>query len=257
MLITKLYNDLTYWKKSTYENLRTYDCSDNEAFYENDSSSSLSLPESFYSDDDDIYDDLPVSPVSAKAPKSDHSDNDDDDKSDNSSFIMYKRKAKRKKRSKRRNQFILDEADDDEYGEDSDDDELQNTQSEDHSLRSFIDDGEPEEDDEDVHINYMRSVTDVVNGQGKYKLKYDYDPNIEVYSQFPSTQEIEEDEYDQDDSFICEEIVYSNTQAPPVNISSPRRLRSRKVLKGYKRKESTPVLEKPKKRYRRVFIESP
>ena len=81
--------------QSTYKNLRTYDCSDNEAFYENDSSSSLSLPESFYSDDDDIYDDLPVSPVSAKAPKSDHSDNDDDDKSDNSSFIMYKRKAKR------------------------------------------------------------------------------------------------------------------------------------------------------------------
>lgn len=147
----------------------------------------------------------------------------------------------------------MDEADDDECCED--DDELQ-AKSEDTSLLDFIDDEEVEECDEDMQVNYMQSVADVINQKGKYKLKFDYDPDIQVYSQFPSTQEIEDDEYDKDDSFICDEIIYSNTQPAPVNISSPRRLRSRKTCSKFKRHESTPV-EKPKKRFKRVIIESP
>lgn len=166
-------------------------------------------------------------------------------------MIYFYRKTKR---SRGASQFILDEADDDEcFNED--DDELQ-AKSDDTSLLDFIDDEEVEECDEDMQVNYMQSVADVVNQKGKYKLKFDYDPNIEVYSQFPSTQEIEEDEYDKDDSFICDEIIYSHTQPEPVNISSPRRLRSRNKSLKFKRHESTP-LEKPKKRFKRIFIESP
>lgn len=146
----------------------------------------------------------------------------------------------------------MDEADDDECFIE-DDEELQ---LEDTSLLDFIDDEEVDECDEDMHVKYMQSVANVVNEKGKYKLKFDYDPNIEVYSQFPSTQEIEEDEYDKDDSFICDEIIYSNTQPAPVNISSPRRLRSRNKSSKFKRHDSTPV-EKPKKRFRRIIIESP
>ena len=124
------------------------------------------------------------------------------------------------------------------------------------SLEDFIDD---EVDDDfntsNDHINYLKSVSDMVGHPNKYKLKYDFDPNIDVYSQAI----VPDDDY-QMDSFCCDEIIYEDSSSvnDNCNNSSPLSEQSKnlknRIIPSTPKDQDSPVFLK-NKRYRRVRIE--
>lgn len=60
------------------------------------------------------------------------------------------------------------------------------------------------------HGNYLKSIASNVGlpENRKFKLKYDYDRSVNVYSQ--AVVKDEEDEYEMD-SFCCDEIIYESS----------------------------------------------
>ncbi|KAJ6217883.1 hypothetical protein RDWZM_009040 [Blomia tropicalis] len=235
-------NNLLFWRKSTYLSQGVSRNSDNKVKDE-DSDNSVQL-------------------IDTQPPPTQECLIDEEE-----IFIKPKRKPVR-------NQSIfIDEADD--IGDVDDDEQPYSTQlDQDNSLEDFV-----EDKDDDVYdypqTQYLNSVRDLVGVpyQSKFKLKYDYDPSIDVYSQVPGGRTVvndddfedEENEYEMD-SFCNDEIIYEEedgSSSQPIMIDldrtpSPMRLRSSKTL-SRKNRTSTPQekMVNSKKRFRRVIIESP
>lgn len=153
---------------------------------------------------------------------------------------------------KRKNPFIIDEAqvendeDDDEYDEQSNS-KLNSTMSD-----MMADD---QETNHDSSI-YLKSTKDIIGipQNAKYKLKFDYCTNQNVYSQ-PVIEIDEEDEYEMD-SFCNDEIVYASDKDEDEEISFDNKFDSRKIRSTIaKATTSTPI--NPGKKRRRVIIKSP
>ncbi|XP_054165689.1 uncharacterized protein LOC128963215 [Oppia nitens] len=95
----------------------------------------------------------------------------------------------------------------------------------------------------DMQSVYMRSVVDQsVGNRFKYKLKYDFDPTIDVYSQEPNESDLEDYQYD---SFCVPNdcVVYDSHTSDKVDTScstivveeSPIRPKTRTKNKRFKR----------------------
>jgi len=167
-------------------------------------------------------------------------------------FICFRKKRKK-------NAFILDEAEDAFDTEECFNSDYESSQV-DADLQDFVVDDYDIDDipDTAVHANYMKSVSSQRFGvNNKFKLQYNFDPNIDVYSQAVIP---EDDEYEMD-SFCCDEIVYAGATQPvdKSKFESPNlKLRSKKAIR---RTVSTPITSTPKtkakRRFKRVRIESP
>ncbi|VDI58797.1 fanconi anemia group M protein, partial [Mytilus galloprovincialis] len=120
--------------------------------------------------------------------------------SDNNKRVSYENK-KRKSKSPS-NPFLVDEADVSEDEEASTDEEEGSDL--DQMEESFVSEGctqLSQGQHEELQAIYLKSVRSPTGQGGKFKLKYDYDDNIDVYSQVPQD---EESQY-YDDSFVCDE----------------------------------------------------
>ncbi|OTF82735.1 hypothetical protein BLA29_010041, partial [Euroglyphus maynei] len=169
----------------------------------------------------------------------------------NSSFF------KRPKNPNKKSLFILDEADviDDSY------DTQPQTQVENSDDREFIDDDGDVTDENLDHTGdsiYLKTTKNLIGPQNKYKLKYDYDRNLEVNSQrygsiYQQDEEDEEDEY-QMDSFCNDEIIHisdSDEDHHLIMEKTPSK-NSKRLLKN-KQISSTPI--NPVKKRRRIIME--
>lgn len=166
-------------------------------------------------------------------------------------------------RRKRSNNFILDEAED----VDLDEDDLELcTQAElAHNrtfLSNFIDDSTQVDHGKSLYLKSVKENHFEVPNSNRYKLKYDYDPNIEVYSQAIDPA-VEDEEYEMD-SFCNDDIVYDHEDPgsevkPMVNFTPSLKLRSKKVVKKRTNDgaDSPPFNQIKKKKFKRIIIESP
>lgn len=167
-----------------------------------------------------------------------------------------------KLKNKRKNPFIIDEAqvdkddeNDDEYDENNS--KLNNTINDfivDHTLSDIdIEDDQHRQNDDSI---YLKSTKDIIGvpQNTKYKLKFDYNINQNVYSQ-PVVEIDEEDEYEMD-SFCNDEIVYaSDKDEDKDEISFDNKFANRKKRSPITKTTSTPI--NPKKKRRRIIIKSP
>lgn len=122
---------------------------------------------------------------------------DSSDKNKRDSYENKKRKSKSPS-----NPFLVDEADVSEDEEASTDEEEGSDL--DQMEESFVSEGctqLSQGQHEELQAIYLKSVRSPTGQDGKFKLKYDYDDNIDVYSQVPQD---EESQY-YDDSFVCDE----------------------------------------------------
>ncbi|XP_027197256.2 uncharacterized protein LOC113791659 [Dermatophagoides pteronyssinus] len=160
--------------------------------------------------------------------------------------------SKRPQNIKKKSLFILDEAD---VTGDAFDTQLQ-TQVENSEDREFIDDNVHEHVDHTEDSIYLKTTKNLVGPQNKYKLKFDYDRNLEVNSQrygsVFSQEPDEEDEY-QMDSFCNDDIIYvSDSEDDLLTVKeTPSRTLKRSLNK--KPISSTPI--NPIKKRRRIIID--
>ncbi|CAC5419574.1 FANCM [Mytilus coruscus] len=146
-------------------------------------------------DDENDFEDI----MSIKKEKRNKSTNNETKTADSNKRDSYDNK---KRKSKSPNPFLVDEAEVSEDEEASADEEEGSDldQMED----SFVSEGctqLSQGQHEELQAIYLKSVRSPAGQGGKFKLKYDYDDNIDVYSQVPQD---EESQY-YDDSFVCDE----------------------------------------------------
>ena len=70
----------------------------------------------------------------------------------------------------------------------------------------------------DMHSVYLRSVKDQMIGKTeKYKLQFNYDPNLEVYSQEPTDEELAD--YEMDSFCVPNDFIESEESSPQTDIA--------------------------------------
>lgn len=137
-------------------------------------------------------------------------------------------------------------------------DDIECTQKElNDSMEDFISDETFSQIDNDKR-EYFQSISNMVGipEHQKYKLKFDYDPDVNVYSQ--AVVHDDEDEYEMD-SFCCDDIIYATDDEDKrkKSISPDMKLRSKKRINRILDETPEKQNERKDKRYKRIVIESP
>ncbi|UXI16986.1 TSSC1 protein [Sarcoptes scabiei] len=160
-------------------------------------------------------------------------------------------------KSKKKYDLILDEAEciDDDDDEENEIFSTQKNDSNNGNLSFIVNSSEIDDEDLWNQSSYLKSTKNLIGlpNQRKYKLKYDFDRDLDVYSQIPTAKELAE-EYEMD-SFCNDEIVYMSEKDEEIELDEKLSNRMRKTRQIKKSKQSsTPI--RPQKR-RRIIIESP